>query len=113
MNELDFSKIGLKMKQLRIEQGITQERVAEDLGCTVSFVSNAENNRTKLNLRLLVYYASLCHVSVDTLLNAGRNVSEKSSEDQLLEEEVLQIFQTFSPEERRKIIKMMQIWKND
>lgn len=113
MNELDFSKIGLKMKQLRIEQGITQEKVADDLGCTISFVSNVENNRTKLNLRLLLYYSSLCHVSVDSLLNAGRNTPEKSGDDRLLEEEVLQIFQTFSPDERRKIIKMMQIWQKE
>ena len=31
MNEVDFSKVGLKMKQLRSERGITQEQVAKDL----------------------------------------------------------------------------------
>ena len=45
MNEVDFSKVGLKMKQLRSERGITQEQVAKDLNCTVPFVSNVENNR--------------------------------------------------------------------
>ena len=53
MNEVDFSKVGLKMKQLRSERGITQEQVAKDLNCTVPFVSNVENNRAKLNLRVL------------------------------------------------------------
>ena len=28
MNEVDFSKVGLKMKQLRSERGITQEQSA-------------------------------------------------------------------------------------
>lgn len=42
MNEVDFSKVGLKMKQLRSERGITQEQVAKDLNCTVPFVSNVE-----------------------------------------------------------------------
>lgn len=110
MNELDFSKIGLRMKQLRMEQGITQEKVAEDLGCTISFISNAENNRTKLNLRLLLYYSALCHVSVDSLLDAGRPSALLNNEDQQLNEELLHIFQTFSPEERRKIIKVLKIW---
>lgn len=59
MSELDFSKVGLKMKQLRVEQGYTQEMVAEDLDCTVAFVSNLENNRAKLNLRVLLYYSKL------------------------------------------------------
>ena len=54
MNEVDFSKVGLKMKQLRSERGITQEQVAKDLNCTVPFVSNVENNRAKLNLRVLL-----------------------------------------------------------
>ena len=54
MSELDFAKVGLKMKQLRVEQGYTQEMVAEDLKCTVAFVSNLENNRAKLNLRVLL-----------------------------------------------------------
>ena len=58
MNEVDFSKVGLKMKQLRSERGITQEQVAKDLNCTVPFVSNVENNRAKLNLRVLLYYSS-------------------------------------------------------
>ena len=34
MNEVDFSKVGLKMKQLRSERGITQEQVAKDLNCS-------------------------------------------------------------------------------
>ena len=55
MSEIDFSKVGLKMKQLRNERGITQEQVARDLDCTVPFVSNVENNRAKLNLRVLLY----------------------------------------------------------
>ena len=74
MNEVDFSKVGLKMKQLRSERGITQEQVAKDLNCTVPFVSNVENNRAKLNLRVLLYYSKLCNVSVDTILDAGRDL---------------------------------------
>ena len=68
MNEVDFSKVGLKMKQLRSERGITQEQVAKDLNCTVPFVSNVKNNRAELNLRVLLYYSKLCnYLSVDTI----------------------------------------------
>ena len=57
MDELDYKKVGKKMKELRSSLGITQERVAKDLGCTIAFVSNVENNRVKINLRVLYYYS--------------------------------------------------------
>ncbi len=113
MSEIDFSKIGLKMKQLRMEQGVTQEKVAKDLDCTASFVSNLENNRTKLNLRVLLYYAKLCNVSVDSLIHAGEGFQESRNESEQRSRELLDIFQTFSPEEQKKIIEMLKIWKSN
>ena len=103
MNEVDFSKVGLKMKQLRSERGITQEQVAKDLNCTVPFVSNVENNRAKLNLRVLLYYSKLCNVSVDTTLD------EKEHQ---LNDEMLNVFRGFSVTEKEKIIKMLRIWRD-
>ena len=91
MNEVDFSKVGLKMKQLRSERGITQEQVAKDLNCTVPFVSNVENNRAKLNLRVLLYYSKLCNVSVDTILDAGRDLPPLDEKERQLNDEVLNV----------------------
>ena len=48
MNEVDFSKVGLKMKQLRSERGITQEQVAKDL--TVLFLLSAMSRTIVLSL---------------------------------------------------------------
>ena len=111
MNEVDFSKVGLKMKQLRSERGITQEQVAKDLNCTVPFVSNVENNRAKLNLRVLLYYSKLCNVSVDTILDAGRDLPPLDEKERQLNDEVLNVFRGFSVSEKEKIIKMLRIWQ--
>ena len=111
MNEVDFSKVGLKMKQLRRERGITQEQVAKDLNCTVPFVSNVENNRAKLNLRVLLYYSKLCNVSVDTILDAGRDLPPLDEKERQLNDEVLNVFRGFSVAEKEKIIKMLRIWQ--
>ncbi|MGN1206164.1 MAG: helix-turn-helix domain-containing protein, partial [Eubacterium sp.] len=70
IEKIDFEKVGKRMKKLRKEQRISQEQVAKDLGSTISFVSNLENNYTKINLRVLLYYSKMCHVSIDYLLNA-------------------------------------------
>ena len=112
MNEVDFSKVGLKMKQLRSERGITQEQVAKDLNCTVPFVSNVENNRAKLNLRVLLYYSKLCNVSVDTILDAGRDLPPLDEKERQLNDEVLNVFRGFSVTEKEKIIKMLRIKYN-
>ena len=72
MDFYDYEIIGKELKRLRTEHAYTQEQMAEQLGCTVSFVSNVENNRAKLSLRVLTYYAKLFHVSVDSILNVGR-----------------------------------------
>ena len=111
MNEVDFSKVRLKMKQLRSERGITQEQVAKDLNCTVPFVSNVENNRAKLNLRVLLYYSKLCNVSVDTILDAGRDLPPLDEKERQLNDEVLNVFRGFSVAEKEKIIKMLRIWQ--
>lgn len=113
MDQIDFSKVGLKMKQMRAERGITQEKVAKDLDCTIAFISNVENARAKLNLRVLLYYSWLCHVPVDTFLNAGRPNISPDSEQTLLCEELLKVFRAFPADQQEKIIQMMKIWKSE
>ena len=48
IEKIDFEKVGKRMKKLRKEQRISQDQVAKDLGATISFVSNIENNYTKI-----------------------------------------------------------------
>ncbi len=110
-NEIDYAKVGLKMKELRVSQGITQDKVANDLGTTVAFVSNVENNRTKLNLRVLTYYSALCHVSVDTLLAAGKSSDSEVYPDTVLDGELMRALSFYSHDEKKKILKMLEIGK--
>ena len=110
-NEIDYAKVGLKMKELRVSQGITQEKIAKDLDTTIAYVSNVENNRTKLNLRILIYYANLCHVSVEYLLDAGREQGRKA-EDDGAEKEIRRALGFYSQEEKQKILEMLKVAKD-
>lgn len=112
MEELDFLKVGKEMKRLRTEHSFTQQQVAADLGCTVAFISNIENSRTKLNLRVLFYYSKLFHVSVDSILNAGRDDVDLDAASKLREEELLKIFHQFSEEEQEKITQILEFIKS-
>ncbi len=107
MENLDFKKLGLELKRLRTERAYTQEEIAKGLGCTVAFVSNLENNRAKLNLRVLIYYAKLCNVSVDSILSAGEK-DPTTSISQQLDAELMHTFHQFPEEEQQKILKTLQ-----
>ena len=57
---------GALVKSLRQKMGLTQNQVAESLGVTPGYISNVENNRTAMSLRILTYYAKLCGIRTQT-----------------------------------------------
>lgn len=113
MDNIDFTKVGKEMKRLRASHGYTQEKVADDLGCTIAFVSNVENNRAKLNLRVLMYYSKLCNVSIDSILNAGKEASDKKNISDIRDSELIGVFHQYSEEEQEKILHILKYIKKD
>lgn len=111
MENIDFAKVGLKMKALRNELGISQQKIANDIGSTVAFVSNIENNKVKTNLRMIIYYSNLCNVPIDVLIDAGRP-EPKYSENDSLDKQIMSTLESFSTEEKRKVLQILQIAKS-
>lgn len=111
MESIDFSKVGLKMKELRNQLGISQQTIADDIGATVAFISNIENNKVKMNLRMLLYYANMCNIPVDVLLDAGRK-KKRYTDDEAIEQHIMSTLETFSVEEKQKILRMLQVAKS-
>lgn len=112
MEQQDMSKVGMELKRLRTKHSYTQEQIANDLGCTVSFISNIENNRAKLNLRVLLYYAKLCNVTLDSILNAGDADTDEKKHSEARDAELLNIVHQFSVEEQDKMIKILKFIKD-
>ena len=48
--EINYKDIGVRVKQERINKNITQEKLAELSGVSVTHMSNIENANTKLSL---------------------------------------------------------------
>ncbi len=111
LDPYNFEKIGMELKRLRTEHSYTQEQIAGDLGCTVSFVSNIENNRAKLNLRVLMYYARLCNVTIDSILNAGQNEDRQQDISETRDAEALNILHQFPPDRQEQIIRVLKYIK--
>lgn len=47
--EIDYKMLGLKIKEIRINRGLTQDNLAEMVSCNTSHISNIENNHTKVS----------------------------------------------------------------
>ena len=50
---LDYVVIGQRLKKARIEKKLTQEKIAEELGVSVAFISRVECGNAKVNLTRL------------------------------------------------------------
>jgi len=102
----EFS-LGKRIKDLRISSSLTQEQVASSLDVTPGYVSNVENGRTAMSLRMLIYYARLTGVTLDYLVG---NVDD-SYHSTSLDNEILLLTQNLNDTEKQKLIDTIKIWK--
>lgn len=66
-------EFGLKLKELRLNSGLTQQQLAARLGITKSVVSYYELQERYPSPEVLKKIASVFHVSTDYLLGIERN----------------------------------------
>ena len=98
--------LGAKVKKLRLAQGLTQEDVAKALDVTPGYISNVENGRNLMTLRMLAYYADLTGVSLDYLAGSV----DKSYQKTALDNEIMQLISPMSSDEKEKLISTLRIW---
>lgn len=78
-------QLGKRIKELRIENNLTQEELAEQLGVSFQAVSRWENDLTYPDITLLPILANMFDVTVDYLLDV--DVMKKEAEiDAIIEE---------------------------
>ena len=66
--EINYHAIGIRIRRLRKEKGLTQQKLAEMSGMEPSNISHIERGTTKLSLPSIVYIANSLGVTVDDLL---------------------------------------------
>ena len=108
-NSFDFEDLGKKVKELRIKNGLTQNQVAAELHVTPGYISNVENNRTAMSLRVLSYYAKLTGITLDSLV--GR--IEPEYRPAALDHELQAAISQLSEKEKTKLLNTIQIWTED
>lgn len=109
MNQIDYENLGTRMKELRIKMKLTQAEVARALNVTPGYISNVENNRTAMSLRILIYYARLLNISLDSLI--GRIDSEYC--ETALDREISEQVHKLEIPQKQKLLKTMKVWMDE
>ena len=105
-NQFDFENLGKRVKELRIANDLTQNQVAEALHVTPGYISNVENERTAMSLRVLSYYAKLTGITLDSLVG----MVEPEYEATALDHEILTTLSGLTNEQKRKLLDTIKIW---
>jgi len=65
---LDYKSIGERIKQQRLDMGLTQDKLSEAVGIGVQHLSKVENGKATLSLTCLVALANELQTTTDHLL---------------------------------------------
>ena len=103
---MEIDNYGSMIKDLRIQNGLTQNQVAESLGVTPGYISNVENNRTAMSLRILMYYARLMGCSLDSLVGELEPEYSETALDRELHEAIIKL----DRETKEKLLKTIELW---
>ena len=105
---MEAENYGTLVKKLRIQNGLTQNQVAEALGVTPGYISNVENNRTAMSLRVLTYFARLVGRSLDSLVGELEPEYSETALDRSLYEAILKL----DTDTKEKLLKTIKLWEN-
>ncbi len=103
---MESENYGTLIKHLRLQNGLTQNQVAESLGVTPGYISNVENNRTAMSLRMLTYYARLVGCSLDSLVGELEPEYTETALDRNLYQAIIKL----DADTKEKLLKTLEIW---
>lgn len=101
--EIDYAKLGLNIKKFRQYQGLTQEKLAELVGCNPSHISNIENNYTKASLNTLLAIANTLNTSIDYLL-----LGQYTNQSLALDNEIAKAVSDCDIETKERILRIIK-----
>ena len=73
-------EIGKKLKNARMEAGLTQEKAAEETGVSRQTISNWENEKSYPDIISVIALSDLYSVSLDELLKGDQKMAEHLEE---------------------------------
>lgn len=102
LQELDYGKLGLRIKEARQSKNLTQEMLSELVSCNTSHISNIENNHTKVSLNVLLAIANALDTSIDYLL-----FEQYNNTSQAIDTEIMRVLSTLDTESKQQVLRII------
>lgn len=67
-NQVDYVKLGQRIREIRENQNMRQALLAEKIGSTGAHISNIETAATKVSLPVVIAIANALHCTMDDLI---------------------------------------------
>lgn len=109
MADLDFKQIGLKIKERRLNQGVTQEFIANKLDVNPSHISNVECGRAHASLSALVKIANILECSVDFFISGEYTYKIDKGETMALDSQIMDKLKYCDIDKKRRILQMIDL----
>lgn len=74
-------EMGEKLKKSRMNAGMTQEQIAEEIKVSRQTISNWENGKSLPDILSVIRMSELCKISLDELLKGDKAMIEKIEKD--------------------------------
>ena len=103
LQKINYRKLGARIKELRMSAGLTQDNLAEMVGCNTSHISNIENSHTKASLNVLRTIANSLDTSIDFLLS-----DQYSNESSALDNEILRLVSTLPIDKKNQVLRVVK-----
>lgn len=84
MKKVNYKEMGDRIKSGRKSIGITQEKLAEEIDVSPSYISEIERGSSICSLEVLVAIANVLDLNLDNLVNGINESNAKSSFDEIL-----------------------------
>lgn len=70
-NESNYHRIiALNIKKLRVTENLSQDALAEKLGCSREFISRVENSKERISLNMLLKISDLFNINPSSMFKA-------------------------------------------
>ena len=82
---IDYASIGQKVKQIRLNKGVTQEQLAEAVGVGVTHISHLETGSGTVSLKVFLAIVNYLECSADEILCKEINTARPIVDNWLVE----------------------------
>ena len=104
---MDFTILGKKIRQLRKDNNLTQEVLAEQVDLSYTYLGQVERGVRGINIPNLVRIANRFNVGIDYFLSEYLN-KDVSKESKNLDKEWLAIIEDKPPTEKQRYIALVK-----